>query len=202
MQVLPLQIMALQNGNPLAVQQLKKMQPSTATPQMRISSGVGMCLSTMQQLQQQPTQPQMPHASQPPQGQMNTTPVQSHSPCHSALPVSHISPLNTTATAATHPGITIPHIEVPKPKVASSPLTNSIPTSILATYADTTGEGGTNGMPVRPKLQNLTPQQHFMDGYHLTCTSSSEFGCISTCPEWSDGWAIITASSDTEVSIC
>src|SRR6266511_1399715 len=35
MQALPPQMMALQNGNPLAV---KKMQPPTAAPQMRISS--------------------------------------------------------------------------------------------------------------------------------------------------------------------
>src|SRR6266571_4765313 len=65
MQVLPPQMMALQNGNPLAVQQLKKMQPPTAAPQMRISSAGGMRppSMTLQQLQQ----PAQPHASQQPQ---------------------------------------------------------------------------------------------------------------------------------------
>ena len=172
MQVLPPQMMALQNGNPLAVQQLKKMQPPTAAPQMRISSAVGMRppsvpLSTMQQLQQQPAQPQTLHASQQPQGQTNVTPVQSHSPPHSApIPVSHISPSNAAAPA--RPGIAMPHTEVPKTEVASPPLANGIPANVPATHADATGEGGTNGMPVRPKSQNLTPQQQLTNGYHLT----------------------------------
>ncbi len=57
----PFQTLPLRNGNPLIVQQLKKMQPPTAAPQMRISSGGGMrppsvSLSNMQQLQQQPAQ--------------------------------------------------------------------------------------------------------------------------------------------------
>lgn len=68
MQVPSLQIMPLQNGNPLTVQQLKKMQCPTATPQVRILSEVGIHLLsvpllTMQQLQQQPTQSQMLYAS-------------------------------------------------------------------------------------------------------------------------------------------
>jgi len=173
MQVLPPQMMALQSGNPLAVQQLKKMQPPTAAPQMRISSGGGMRppsipLSTMQQLHQQPAQPQTLHASQQPQGQTNTTPVQSQSPPHSApIPVSHLSPPNTAA----RPGIAMPHIEVPKAEVPSPPLANGIPAGVPATHADAAGEGGTNGTPVRPKSQNFTPQQHLglgANGYHLT----------------------------------
>lgn len=66
------------------------------------------------------------------------------------LSPSHISPSPSNAAATARPGIAMPHIEVPKTEVASLPLVIGIP----ATHADAT----TNGMPVRPKSQNLTPQ--------------------------------------------
>jgi len=106
---------------------------------------------------------------------------------NTSIPISHISPSNTTTAA--HPGIIMPHIKVPKTKVTSPSLANGIPASQCSCHshwyycwrwykwhASQTQIAEPHFLAAPYKW--LPPDEH-------NCTS--EFRGISTCPEWSDG---------------
>ncbi|KAF9530669.1 enhancer of polycomb-like-domain-containing protein [Crepidotus variabilis] len=169
-----MQMLAMQN-NPAMQQQLKKMQPPGVSQQMRISSGGGMRppsvpVSNLQQQQQ--AQAQQSAQSQP---QPNGVTVPHPTPHPLPVPVPQHSPLNGT-NVVSRAAISMPHVEVPKPDMLTTPaLANGI---VNGTHApspqpDANAEVTVNGTPVRPKSQNVTPQQHLAlsvptNGYHLT----------------------------------
>ena len=110
--ILPTQMqhmLALQNG--AIPSHLKKMQPSTPGPQMRISSGGGMrppsitaAISPFQPLQPQSSQ------SQPTQTQSSiASPITNQSP-----PAPSPVPQHPTPSGVGRPVISMPHIEVAK----------------------------------------------------------------------------------------
>lgn len=174
MQLLPQHMLAMQNGASLSIQQLKKMQLPVAGSQMRISSGGGMrppvTVSNVNQQAPQQTQ----QATQPTLSQTGTTiPTQTPTPPRStpvAVPVPQQSPPN----GVSRPGITMPHVEVTKTDIVVSPPTmnaNAVSTSPIP--SDINGDVNVNNVPVRPKSQNVTPQQHLnvgvsTNGYHLS----------------------------------
>ncbi|KAF8911447.1 hypothetical protein CPB84DRAFT_1742864 [Gymnopilus junonius] len=111
----PLAMTAAANGTPITMQhQIKKMQLPTATPQMQISSNGGMC------------PPGIPVTNLQPNG----TIAHHVSPPH-PLPVSipqHLPPngVNGVSQAA----ITMPHVDIQKPEVVSTPAIANGVTSI------------------------------------------------------------------------
>lgn len=162
-------MLALQNGNSLAIpQHLKKMQPAAAA-QMRISSGGGMrppAISTTNS-QSSPSQPQ------PMQSQSNAaSPTNNHSPPHSPVPVPQHSPPNGVG----RPAISMPHVEVAK--TDASTVSNGIPPNgfTATSQPEPNGDAANAGTPSRPKSQNVNPQPHAgipPNGYHLPLTNMS-----------------------------
>ncbi|KAF8966069.1 enhancer of polycomb-like-domain-containing protein [Flammula alnicola] len=154
--------MASVNGTPVSMQhQIKKMQPPTAAPQMRISSNGGM------------RPPGMPVSSLQTNGlQTNgTTPHHHLSPPHPIpVPVPQHSPPNGV-NGISRAAISMPHVDVQKPEVISTP---AIPNGVSTIpQPETNADVTVNGVPARPKSQNITPQSHLAlgvptNGYHLT----------------------------------
>ncbi|PPQ93891.1 hypothetical protein CVT25_007804 [Psilocybe cyanescens] len=156
----PLANMVGVNGIPVAMQhQIKKMQPPTAAPQMRISSNGGMrppviSVSNLQQ-QQQVNGTVAHHVSSP-----HPVPV----------PVPQHSPLNGV-NGISRAAISMPHVEVQKQEIIATPaIANGVSSN---PQPDANAEMTVNGLPVRPKSQNVTPQSHLglgvpTNGYHLT----------------------------------
>ncbi|KAJ3498436.1 hypothetical protein NLJ89_g10220 [Agrocybe chaxingu] len=98
----PHPLMTMQNGIPVAMQQIKKMQAPTAAPQMRISSNGGMrppSVPTVANLQANGAVTQHPAPPHP-----LPVPVPQHSPPNG---------INGTSRAA----ISMPHVDVQKPEV-------------------------------------------------------------------------------------
>ncbi len=166
MQLLPQQVhmLAMQNGTPVSMQQLKKMQLPTAAQQMRISSGGGMRPPSVPVSNLQPA-PQQTQQSQPVQPQTGALPAQTSTPSRSTpVPVPQHSPPNGVG----RPGIAVPHVEVAKTEaIVTPPIANGVPTSPVP--SDVNVEVN---VPVRPKSQNITPQQRLnpgvsTNGYHL-----------------------------------
>ena len=193
--------MALVNGTPVAMaHQIKKMQPPTAAPQMRISSNGGMRPPSIPAtgmptngiqingiknnglqpngLQANGLQPNgLPQSNGlqanglPANGiQANGNTPHHLSPHPMPVPVPQHSPpngVNGTGRAA----ISMPHIDVQKPEALP---TQAISTSVTPIPTpDINAEMTVNGLPVRPKSQNVTPQSHLAlgvptNGYHLT----------------------------------
>jgi len=161
MQLLPQQVhmLAMQNGTPVSMQQLKKMQLPAAAQQMRISSGGGMRPPTVPVSNLQPAL-----QSQPVQLQTGALPARTPTPSRSTpVPIPQHSPPNGIG----RPGIAVPHVEVAKTEaVVTPPLANGVPTSPVPSDANV------EVVPVRPKSQNVTPQQRLnpgvlTNGYHL-----------------------------------
>ena len=127
--------------------QIKTMAP-VLEPQMRISANGGMRPPAIPVSNLQNNE-NPPHHVAPPQ----PTPI----------PVSQHSPTSRAAIA-------MPHVDVQKPEVVSSIISNSVtPTP----QPDANAELTLNGASVRPKVQNTTPQQHGglsvpTNGLHLT----------------------------------
>jgi enhancer of polycomb-like protein len=156
MQLLPQQvhILTMQNGTPVSMQQLKKMQLPTAAQQMRISSGGGMRPPTVPVSNLQPALQQ----SQPVQLQAGALLARTPTPSRSTpVPVPQHSPPNGIG----RPGITVPHVEVAKTEaVVTLPLANGVPTSPVPSDANVE----VNNVPVWPKSQNITLQQRLNSG--------------------------------------
>ncbi|KAF8896857.1 enhancer of polycomb-like-domain-containing protein [Gymnopilus junonius] len=147
---------AAANGNPVAMQhQIKKMQPPTATPQMRISSNGGMRPPGIPVTNLQPNGAVAHHVSPP---HPIPVPIPQHSPPNG---------VNGVSRAA----ITMPHVDVQKTEVVSTPAIANGVSSIP--QAEPSAEVTVNSVPPRPKSQNVTPQPHLglgvpTNGYHLT----------------------------------
>jgi hypothetical protein len=149
-------MLALQNGTPLAIlQHLKKMQPSAASTQMRISSG-GTVLAA-----NSPSQPLQPQSSS------NTaSPIVHQSP---PVPVPQHAGLNGVG----RPAISMPHVKVAKADAITAPtlpIVNSVSTS---PQPEVNGDTAMTGTPVRPKSQNLGHIGIPSNGYHLPLTNMS-----------------------------
>ncbi|KAH9475176.1 Enhancer of polycomb-like protein 1 [Psilocybe cubensis] len=157
----PLANMVAPGGIPVSMQhQIKKMQPPTAAPQMRISSNGGMRppavmpLSNIQQAQH--VNGAVPHHVASPHPV--PVPVPQHPPANG---------VNGISRAA----ISMPHVDVQKPEVIATPaIANGVPAN---PQPDPNAEMTVNGLPIRPKSQNVTPQPHLglgvpTNGYHLT----------------------------------
>ena len=179
--VQPSPVGQLPNGTPVAMQQtLKKMAPPT-TQQMRISSNGGM------------RPPALPVPIPATNG--TTNPVSSPQPL--PLPVPQPSPggINGSGRAA----ISMPHVDVPKPDIITTP---AIPPAVVAITqsqasqsADSTpSETLVSGTPPpRPKTANPTPtpQQHLAlgvptNGFHLTPMTNISMG-VQPQPQHSSG---------------
>lgn len=161
--------------------QIKKMQPPTSGPQMRISSNGGM---------RPPNIPVLQNAGMPTIGlQMNgsqnnglqnnglqangTTPHHLSPPHPMPVPVPQHSPpngINGTSRAA----ISMPHVDVQKSEaLPTAAISNGV---TLIPQPEVNAEMTVNGLP-RPKSQNMTPQSHLAlgvptNGYHLTPMSN------------------------------
>jgi len=177
--VLPSQMhsmLGLPNGTPVSMHhQIKKMQPPAVAPQMRISSNGGMRppsvpVSNLQQ-QQQAQQPQpngIPSLIQ----HTSPHPVPAPAPQHPSA-----NGINGTTRAA----ISMPHVDVQKSEttipIISNGAVNGLANAISPPHA--TVEGALNGLPARPKSQNINPhqQQHGIgaptNGFHPTSMNNS-----------------------------
>ncbi|KAF9483666.1 hypothetical protein BDN70DRAFT_799389 [Pholiota conissans] len=152
-------------GTPVSMQhQIKKMQPPTAAPQMRISSNGGMRPPSM-------SVPNVQTNGMQNNGlQTNGTTPHHLSPHPMPVPVPQHSPPNGV-NGMSRAAISMPHVEVQKPEVISTPAIPNGVSPIPQTEVST--EMSVNGLPVRPKSQNVTPQSHLAlgvpaNGYHLT----------------------------------
>ncbi|KAF5310721.1 hypothetical protein D9619_007669 [Psilocybe cf. subviscida] len=158
----PLAIAAAANGTPVSMQhQIKKMQVPTSAPQMRISSNGGMRPPSLPAPAVQ-TNGITPHHVSPP----HPMPVPQHSPANG---------VNGISRAA----ISMPHVDVQKQDVITTPaISNGVAVippaeSSTDTAVNPVVNGIANGLPARPKSQNVTPQSHLAlgvptSGYHLT----------------------------------
>jgi enhancer of polycomb-like protein len=172
--------MAAANGTPVSIQhQIKKMQPPTAAPQMRISSNGGMRPPNM-------SVPNLQTNGMQPNGlQTNGTTPHHLSPHPMPVPVPQHSPPNGV-NGMSRAAISMPHVDVQKPEVLSSP---AIPNGVSPNpQAEGNNEMSVNGLPVRPKSQNVTPQSHLAlgvptNGYHLTpMTNMTAAALVNSAP--------------------
>ena len=169
-------MLAMQNITPAAMQhQIKKMQPPTTAPQMRISSNGGMRPPSVpvSTLQQQP-------ALQPPQSLTShsngPTSAPHHSPPHPVpVPVPQHSSINGV-NGMSRAAISMPHVDVQTSESLMTPaISNGSLNGISSPIPqpEPNAEATLNGPPARPRSQNITPQQHLglgvpTNGYHLT----------------------------------
>jgi len=128
------------NGTPIAMQQqLKKMPPPTALPQMRISSNGGMRTQA---------------AAQTIQGSSHTP---SHSPPNSAsLP----QPMTTGSNGLSRASITMPHVEGVKSEMASTPALLNGTVQIPQPHQTDVGQShdvAVNGIGTSPSKQVQHP---------------------------------------------
>ena len=151
------------SGTPVAMQQaLKKMAPP-ATQQMRISSNGGM------------RPPALPVPIPATNG--TTNPVSTPQPL--PLPMPQPSPGGTNGSGRA--AISMPHVEVPKPDIITTPAIPPAVVAITQSQASQSSDSTPNEAlvsgtpPPRPKTTNPTsaPQQHVAlgvptNGFHLT----------------------------------
>ncbi|KAF4622202.1 hypothetical protein D9613_009361 [Agrocybe pediades] len=164
----PLAIAAA-NGTPIAMpHQIKKMQPPTAAPQMRISSNGGMRPPSIPVSNLQ-TNGATPHHVSPPHPL--PVPVPQHSPPNG---------VNGMSRAA----ISMPHVDVQKPpEVVPTPAIPNGGTAIPQPEAN--ADATISGVPARPKSQNITPHTNLAlgvptTGYHLTpMTNLAQNGLVN-----------------------
>lgn len=138
------------NGTPVSVQQqLKKMPPPSAVPQMRISSNGGM---------------RPPTAIAGMQG--SNTPAPQSSPPNSAAVSQHSSPPTNGVNRA---AINMPHVEPAKPEANHTPLNGAIqvqqPIPSEVPQSTDLKVNGINGSPIK---QNAHHPIMSNNGYHLT----------------------------------
>jgi len=149
--------LAAANGTPISMpHQIKKMQPPTAAPQMRISSNGGMRPPSIPVSNLQ-TNGATPHHVSPPHPL--PVPVPQHSPSNG---------VNGISRAA----ISMPHVDVQKPpEVVPTP---AIPNGVTAIpQPEANADVTISGVPARPKSQNITPHSNLAlgvptSGFHLT----------------------------------
>ncbi|KAF9445195.1 hypothetical protein P691DRAFT_676156 [Macrolepiota fuliginosa MF-IS2] len=148
------QLPGVPSGTPVAVQQqLKKMPPPSAVPQMRISSNGGM-------------RPSIP-AVNGVNGLQSAVSIAAHTSPPQPVPVPQHSPPNGVNGVVSRPAIAMPHVDVVKTEVHQpSALANgaiSIQQSDSSQSSDSTPSAAS---PVRPKSQTQTVTLP-ANGFHM-----------------------------------
>jgi enhancer of polycomb-like protein len=143
------------NGPAVAIQQqVKKMPPPSALPQMRISSNGGM----------RPTIPTVNGVN----GLQSNVSIATHTSPPQPVPVPQHTPPNGVTGIASRPAIAMPHVDVVKTEAHQpSALANGAISIQQADSPQSTDSSSTNVSPARPKSQTQTAILPTTNGFHV-----------------------------------